>query len=323
LAVCTPNPGESGTCVQHVELNPVRLSHIKVSRQSFPYMRQLLQNADLFPEIESLRIAVEQVSRLLETFDGVLFRYDVPIGSESRNSDCQIYDLGDATALEEFLLYQADCTLALEMILQYTSIVADIEEHRREAGLDMGLLTDDELLNLYASVRYFNTAVAYSFHGLRGPVDTAGRLIGSNFAKMGDWKSSAWPWGMSESGTFFPGGGIVEYHTQEDDTWGSIAQAFTGTDFAVELIKLNPEYQIGKPLESGEDVYVPLEVADWVELAIDGRNATELAEEVYGEGALGEMISRICNIEGEQASDKCVVPVFYDNRQVHDAFFQN
>jgi hypothetical protein len=269
--------------------------------------------------IDDVRIALDQINKLLAFEHSVGYYYNVPIGSPEKNTDCQIYKFSQVppTSLNVSLLHGLDCTLAAEIILQYTSVMVDMQEEAKRRGSEIENMTEEELLGLYSSTRYFNTAILYAFHELKGPG------YEHDVGAMGEtWGRKAWPWGLTEAGVSLPAGGVVEYTIQPGDTWESISSTFIGSAAqGDEIAKINQKFPLNRAPVSGEKVYVPLDVERWVEVDMNEQSPEEVAEAVYGDKSFSEMVTRRCRARAGETVPKCVVPVFHDVKSVYEAFF--
>lgn len=161
LAFCNPRSGESTTCVHDIDINPKRLTTVEISRSSMGHIVRLL-TLHKFLELADIRIAVNQMDERFREASTIGFHYDVPVGSAAKNSDCQIYDLSRSPSqpFHTSLLYGLDCTLATKILLRYTSMTVDMQESARVKKYNMSAITDEQLIELYSSTRYFNTAVS-------------------------------------------------------------------------------------------------------------------------------------------------------------------
>jgi hypothetical protein len=109
---------------------------------------------------------------------------------------------------------------------------------------------------------------------------------------------------------------------QPGDTWESISSTFIGDPEQTSgIAKINPEYTQTEPPISGEKLYVPLDVEEWVTVDVNERGPEKIAREVYGDERFAEMVTRRCRVGAIVAVPKCVVPVFHDAQAVYEAFF--
>jgi len=320
FAFCNPDAGESATCVQNIELNPIRKTEVKISRESMVQIHELLEEHDIlsaehFPRI---RISVEQLEKWMNESSPLGFYYNVAtdsVGKQQQN--CEIYDFSTvpATGVGESLLHGENCTLAAQIILQYTSMVVDLQSEARRRGVPVEEIDEEQLFEVYSSAQFFSSAVAYAFHGLTGPA------VGLGVTQRAE-RWDAWPLGVARSGASFPAGAFVDYTVQPEDTLESISETFGGEGMDVRVFRAyNPKLHLSGRVEAGEQLFVPFEPLDWKEVDTGGKSAEWIALQTYGKERFAEVVERVCALGKGSGEGKCVVPVFRDVEAVYQTFF--